>query len=672
MATWSGRTLGKVQIGDLIARGGMAEVYEGQHLTLNRRVAVKIMRDHVDQDPELRSRFEREAQVVANLHHPNIVQIFDYEILDGSPCLIMELISSPTLANYLKALNKRGERLPFNMVASIMGKIASAVDYAHERNIVHRDIKPSNVLLRSASGQVSLDKPLPADVEPVLTDFGLVRLLDSSIQTSTGTVTGTPTYMSPEQARGERVDNRTDIYSLGIMLYELVEGKVPFDAESSFGVLMKHLNDSPPAITNVSSNLQAIIDRALAKEPKLRYQSAGDMVKEFTSVFNGETVSFDTMQMAEMAQAVNTPGQINPFWKYLSIAGLASLALTAILYFSLRPGSVNTAYDTNQLGQVIFSDFNSQMDRATITTVTLPVPETGTHYDVWFLGQGGEIRQNAGILTMDDNGQGELEYINPDGENILGLYDGVEVTIEADNDPNPDRSSGDIVASSVFPPLALVHVRHVLYSFQGAPNAGPLVNGLYHTADLVNTSTLELKAAFESGNESTLRLKNEEIINLIVGSGNTENYLDWNENGKVDDPGDGFGLLESNGGKSGYIPTTISHAQFAADATDATSNIILHKDHVVISAQNVHGWSEQLLEKALQLQNMDFGPDMESVILEMQFLAQESLIGVDANRNEQIEPIEGEGGAATARDHAYYMGMMPLLPGANQMPPPGE
>ena len=671
MVTWNKRIIGKVQVGELISRGGMAEVYEGEHLTLNRKVAVKIMRDHVDQDSELRSRFEREAQVVANLHHPNIVQVSDYEIVDGRPCIIMELVDGPTLASYMKALNKRGERLPFDMVARIMSKIASAVDYAHGQSIAHRDIKPSNVLLRSASTPISLNSPLPQDVETVLTDFGLVRLLDSSVQTSTGTVTGTPAYMSPEQARGEKVDNRTDIYSLGIMLYELLEGRVPFEAESSFGVLMKHLNEPPPPLTKVSADLQAVIDRALAKDPKLRYPNAQGMMDEFSAVFNGETASFDTKQMAEMSRAFSKPKEENPFWKYLSLAGLASLVLTAALYFLLRPSNVTVAYDTDQLGQVLFSDFNAQLDRATISTLTLAVPEIGTHYDIWFLGQGGEIRQNAGSLAIADNGQGELEYISPGGENLLLLYDSVEVTIEADNDPEPDVSSGDIVASSVFPPLSLVHVRHVVSSFQGAPNANALVSGLWNTVNLVNTNVLDLKSAFERGDEDALRLKTEETINIIVGSKNTSQYLDWNEDGQISDPGDGYGLL-ANGEGAGYIPTTISHAQFASDALDASSVVKLHKDHVIVSAQNARGWSEQLLEKALQLQGMDFGPEMEPIILEMQFLAQESLQGTDTNLNEQIEPIEGEGGAATARDHAYYMAMMPLLPGANQMPPPGE
>jgi serine/threonine protein kinase len=140
MPNWNGKTLGKVKIGEFIARGGMAEVYYGEHTTLNRKVAVKIMRDYLDDDPINHKRFEREARVVAGLRHPNIIQVFDYEIVDGQPCLIMELIPGASLGNYLKVLHEHKQKLPHKMVAHILSALASAVDYAHNKHIVHRDI----------------------------------------------------------------------------------------------------------------------------------------------------------------------------------------------------------------------------------------------------------------------------------------------------------------------------------------------------------------------------------------------------------------------------------------------------------------------------------------------------------------------------------------------------
>ncbi|MBC7875812.1 MAG: protein kinase [Anaerolineales bacterium] len=667
MSNWSGKTLGRVQIGELIARGGMAEVYVGEHTSLNRKVAVKIMRDHVDSDPETQSRFEREARVVASLRHPNIIQMFDYQLVEGQPCLIMELVPGATLGSYLKALHQREEKLPFDMVSRILSALASAIDYAHEQNIVHRDIKPANVLLRSATGPVDVNKPLPDDVEPILTDFGLVRLLDSSIQTSTGTVSGTPAYMSPEQARGDKVDRKTDIYSLGVVLYEMLAGTIPFDAESSFGMLMKHINDRPPAIESISSDLQTVMDRALAKDPQIRYSSAKELADEFIGVFNGQTVSINTADFAKIAQQNSEPKQERPFpWVW---AGIGALVIFGLAFASFRFFLSPTQPENQSVGRVSLLDFNALMDRATVTVSGLSTPEPGTHYEVWYLAEGGEIRRNIGKVSMDDAAQGQLVFNNSDQENILSLYDQLEVTIESDNDVSPDVSSGDVVASSVFPPLALIHVRHVLVSFQSAPNEIALIQGLWNTADSIDTNTLELRDAFNNGDEELVRLKTEQIINQLVGNTN-EQHRDWNENGTIDDPGDGFGLFEN--GNQGYILNTISHAQFAAESADATENIQVHSAHVVACIENMKTWSEQLLEKTLQLQEMPFGSDMDPLINEMVFLSNQVLFGSDVNGNELIEPTAGEGGGDTAYEHSYYMAEMPLLLGEHQIPSPAK
>src|SRR5215208_636836 len=301
MADWAGKTLGKVHIEDLIARGGMAEVYTGTHDTFG-RVAVKVMRGLLERDSDQLARFQREAEVIENLKHPNIVRMLEYDIVDESPYLVMEYIPGPSLASYLKRLHEKKQRLPIGLVAQILKSIASALDYAHLKGIVHRDIKPANVLLRSQANLVEFDKTLPLDVEPVLTDFGLVRLLDSTMHTTAGSVSGTPAYMSPEQARGEKVDKRTDIYALGIMLYEMLAGVVPFQSDTTFGMLMKHINEPPPPIKGISPDLQALINRALAKDPAHRYESAGDLANEFMALFNGQTISPGTLHIAEIAR----------------------------------------------------------------------------------------------------------------------------------------------------------------------------------------------------------------------------------------------------------------------------------------------------------------------------------------------------------------------------------
>lgn len=301
MADWTGRQLGKVQIQDLIARGGMAEIYTGMHETQG-RVAIKVMRGLLEKDVHQLARFKREADVVGELRHPSIVRMIEYFVEGETPCLIMDYIPGPSLAAYMKALHERNQRIPIVIVAQLLSAIASALDYAHDKGVIHRDIKPANVLLRSRTRDVTTDQSLPLDVEPILTDFGLVRLLDSTLDTTTGSVSGTPTYMSPEQSRGEKVDRRTDIYSLGIVLYEMLAGHTPFQADTTFGMLMKHIHEPPPPIKDISADLQALIDRALAKDPDHRYESAGEMANEFWAVFNGRTISPDTLLIAKIAR----------------------------------------------------------------------------------------------------------------------------------------------------------------------------------------------------------------------------------------------------------------------------------------------------------------------------------------------------------------------------------
>jgi len=671
MPAWTGKTINNVQIGELIARGGMAEVYNGEHLSLKRKAAVKIMRDHLDGDPETRSRFAREAQVIANLRHPNIIQIYDYTLMDDQPCLIMELVPGVSLGAYLKSLHNRGEKLPADMVARILSMLASAIDYAHEHNIVHRDIKPANVLLR-AGKPFTLTEPLPSDIEPVLTDFGLVRLLDSTLQTSTGTVSGTPAYMSPEQARGDRVGKHTDIYSLGVMVYEMLAGTVPFDAESSFGVLMKHLNEPPPPIPGISTDLQAVINRALSKEASLRYDTAGEFAREFIAVFNGGTISTKTLNLPkesapqEDARTAKTPAWIPAV---IGVLAIFALGFAALRWFASPPP------DPNQpIGRITYMDFNYIMDKAVLTTFGLEPPKAGMQYEVWYLAEGGETRQRAGVIAFNESGQGEGIVLEPVRENLLELYDQVEVTLEPVNDPNPEEPSGEVVASSVFPPLSLVHVRHVLVSFHEAPDGEALIQGLWYTADDVDTSMREMEKAFKDGgdgNEALVRKRNEEVINLLAGRANTDLYRDWDGGGKIDDPGDGFGLLGNDSGL-GYIPATINHAFFAADAVDATGNIKTNSAHVIACAENMRVWSEQLLKLALQLQDMPFGAGMEPIIKEMRLHAENTLFGVDSNDNRLIEPIMGECGADSAYEYAYAMADMPLLVGRHRIPPPAQ
>ncbi len=587
----------------------------------------------------------------------------------------MEYVPGASLDKYLKALHKREEKLPLEKVRQILSLLAGAIDYAHSQKIIHRDIKPANVLLRSAGGPVETELPLPEDVEPVLTDFGLVRLLDSSAHTTTGAVSGTPAYMSPEQARGDEVTSKTDIYSLTVMLYEMLAGTVPFEAESSFAVLMKHLNEPPPSIPGISADLQLIIDRGLAKKPEVRYGTARELADEFSAVLKGQPVSAETRRLLKASQKTieKTEKRNRTFPWIWAGAGAFLLIVLAIGAFGFWGG--NPLKKNQPVGRIAFLDSYYVMDKVTVTVSDLPLPKTGTHYEVWLAGGAGKTFRSIGTVKIDKAGQGQLSFTEPDQNNILSIFDRVEITLEKDNDPKPEIPSTEVAASSVSPPLALIHVRDVTSEFSNAPYATALIQGLWSTSESLYTSTDELNTAFVNNDETLFRLKLEEIINQLAGNANTNQYKDWNQDGTLNDPSDGFGLLyNGNPGitDQGYIAQTLSHASLAARAADATEDIKLNGTHIVTCGENMKTWAEKFLEKAIQLQNLPFSVEMKPLVEELTSLSTNIISGVDSNGNGVIEPITGEGGAGTAYENAYFMAEMPLLPGMDRIPAPAS
>ncbi|HLB50366.1 MAG TPA: serine/threonine-protein kinase, partial [Anaerolineales bacterium] len=267
--SWNGQTIGgRYKIETLLGQGGMSAVYKGTDPNLRRTVAIKLIHPHLAADPEFVRRFEEEAAAVAQLRHPNIIQVHDFNHDGDTYFMVLEFVAGQSLQEQLKSFHATGKRLPLDETIRIMATVCDAVHYAHERGMIHRDLKPANVMI-NASGQ------------PILMDFGVAKILGGQHHTATGAIVGTPTYISPEQVRGERPDHRADIYSLGVMLYEMISGRVPFDAETALSIMLKHLNDPVPNLhalnTDAPDSMIAIVDKALAKQPENRFESAHDM-----------------------------------------------------------------------------------------------------------------------------------------------------------------------------------------------------------------------------------------------------------------------------------------------------------------------------------------------------------------------------------------------------------
>jgi serine/threonine protein kinase len=263
----AGQTLGPYRIINQIGKGGMANVYRAYQPSVDRYVAIKVLPSQLAESKEFATRFHQEARIIAMLEHPHILPVFDYGESDGVAYFVMRYLDAGTLKDKMEA----GRPLPLNEIDRIFTQLGDALSYAHSHGVVHRDLKPANALIDSF-GNV------------FLTDFGIAKLLESASPrlTQTDAVMGTPAYISPEQAQGMPVDQRSDIYSLGIILYEMVTGGVPFVADTPLAVLFKHISDPLPLPSKVKPDvpegIEKVILKALAKDPKDRFATAGEFV----------------------------------------------------------------------------------------------------------------------------------------------------------------------------------------------------------------------------------------------------------------------------------------------------------------------------------------------------------------------------------------------------------
>jgi serine/threonine protein kinase len=282
MSSLIGRTLSKYKITERLGKGGMAEVYKAFHPKLERYVIIKVLHSYLVEGEDFLARFEREAKAVASLRHPHIVQIHDFDVEDDQYFMVMEFIDGGTLQERMTELSKAGSYMPAKQVLSILHQVGEALDFAHKHGIIHRDIKPSNILLDSSG-------------EAFLTDFGIARMMGESKFTTTGALIGTPTYMSPEQSMGSELSAASDIYSLGIVLYELLTGKVPFTADTPFGIIHKHINEPLLGVgalrPKLPDSVDQIIRKVLEKEPQNRFQDALALYHALEKALTPEVIS---------------------------------------------------------------------------------------------------------------------------------------------------------------------------------------------------------------------------------------------------------------------------------------------------------------------------------------------------------------------------------------------
>jgi len=312
MSELIGRTLGPYRIVEQLGMGGMATVYKAYHAAMDRHVAVKVLPRHFAADPTFVGRFEQEAKVIARLENARILPVYDYGEEDGITYIVMRYLDAGTLSERIRA-----GQIPFAEIARIIAQVGDGLDYAHKKGVIHRDVKPSNIML-AQNGDV------------YITDFGISKLVEGTAQFTGSGIVGTPDYVSPEQALGQPIDYRSDIYSLGIVLYQMATGDVPFHAETPMAVIIKHINDPLPLPRTINPDIpeavQNVILKALAKKPDERFQHCSELTAALnTAVDSGVSPDRATTEHGDTTAPLPSPqGTLGAGTTPMAVASAAS------------------------------------------------------------------------------------------------------------------------------------------------------------------------------------------------------------------------------------------------------------------------------------------------------------------------------------------------------------
>jgi serine/threonine protein kinase len=418
---------GKYRIKKRLGRGGMAEVYLAEQKSLGRKVAIKLMHAFLLSDQDFLNRFKREARAMASLSHPHIVSVYDFDTYgEDSYYLVMEYIDGGTLKAHLQELAARKERMPLERVVTLITQTADALAYAHNRGMVHRDIKPGNIMLDGETGKA------------VLTDFGIVKLLggQTAAYTMTGALIGTPAYMSPEQALGKPGDARVDIYSLGVLLFQMTTGKLPFDADTPLAVVLKHVNDPTPLPVSfnpgIPPDLQAVVMKAMAKDPEDRYQTAAELAAALRAV--------NLTTQAETAVSPPLPPPVAP--------------TPQETVFEVPTRLEQSAAEVTKLATPVEQTVLATPDELEATVESVPAPPVSNGRPVWLYGLGLLL-----VLLLAGGGMGvALGWFSGDGGSNsdaalpVALVDTETPTptpTETAVGPETGQETPDVVASAV-------------------------------------------------------------------------------------------------------------------------------------------------------------------------------------------------------------------------------
>lgn len=674
----TGQQLGKYELIESLGQGGMAQVYKANQRGLDRIVAVKVMHNHLAKTGDFVQRFQQEARMVGQLQHKNILRVIDFDIENDTYYLVMDYIKGGTLDNYLA---QHGGILPVIEAMEIIAQLADALDYAHKQGTIHRDIKPGNVMFLNENF-----------TDPVLTDFGLARMaMASEHLTATGTILGTPAYMSPEAMRGEKVDERGDIFSLGVVLYQLVTGRVPYTGDTPFSIITKRLTEPLPPPREVKPDLPDVVEKiilkALADVVAERYQTAGEfkadlegalylLSDEPTMVQQPISITAVNMQpspskpkldlQAKDPQAVEPATQSQR--RVLQIAMVAVLLAAvsiaiAVYVVSQGPPRPNPGIASNmpalsgpQVGYVRVVD--NEFERAAtyivelgganpddaFNNVSIEAPPDNHTYHLWFVEDDGLTTFDATDLPFEN---GAIEFEGNTGRNLLRDFTGVFISLELIDDPDP-RISDQIVFAGFVPPAVMVEVRNMVVD---TPNPdvdqGSLVGAQAQIALAISHAGFLRNSLNDDDFAGALRHA-EHIVNILDGA-DGPHFGDLDDNGRAENPGDGYGLVR-------YLSGAENDAARALDSLpDSAVDRIEVTQRVVEAIDNADLLVDDALDKALQVFSADSVQEARPISAELSRLLTQALGGIDLNDDGVIDPDEGEGGIDAAYRFALLM-----------------
>lgn len=681
-ASLIGQQLGKYKIVSMIGHGGMASVYKAYQQDLGRHVAVKVLPPHPGRDQQFTERFQLEARTVARLQHPHILPLHDYGAQDDILYLVMALVETGSLSDRLR----RGA-MPARDVERLLVQLASALDYAHRQGVIHRDIKPDNILI-------------DGEGFPLLADFGIAKMVqEEGGLTVSGSLLGTPAYMSPEQGQGLAAGPRSDIYSLGVVVYEMLTGKHPYTAETPMQIVMKHLTEMPPLVQEYISGLPLTVDEVmrcvLAKQPENRYPTATAFAEDFSRALRGsqpllgqasegsttlqflETPTVDSPAPAPTApptqSAPPTTGQVTVVTApgnqlmLLGAAVLIVLLVAAVLILALREDNRQSttpiatqaqvaqeptmvalvappATSAPTFGRVRFATSGSLGDTVNLQVENLAQPGNERSYAAWLVNPAGETLL-LGALRVDSLGNGILTYTDTEARALPTLYNGVIVTRETSIGDAPE---GETVYSGSLPAEVPLALREILIESEAGIDGGSLYDGLIAEARIARQHT---GYAAGANNLGGMRTHAEHTINILLGTTD-----DLNGDGSPQNPGRGVGVQP-------LLDEIEARLETVASMPSASATLQSQIELIRTCTLNTRLRLERILEIERSLLSASTMEEVANILEESTEVASQMIDGFDLNNNGQVEPFEGECGIEQIPVFGIPVGNLDLVAG---------